>query len=99
MIHAIIKAERRVSTKENPRQLALAIDTSTRDSKGKVLVAKEQLHTMGERIDDASNITYAAEWDGKAPYVVVTVGNLADIKMAYMGWPMVDEATWRAANP
>ena len=95
MIHTIIKVERRTGSRAN----SIAIDASTRDSKGKVLVAREQLHTMGERVDDASNITYAAGWDGKAPYVVVTVGNIADIKMAYMGWPMVDEATWRAANP
>ena len=67
-----------------PRELALSIAS--------------QLHTMGERIDDMANIIYAAEWDGKAPYVTVLKGNLADINMAYAGWPMVDEATWKAAQ-
>lgn len=95
MIHTIIKVERRTGSRAN----SIAIDASTRDAKGKVLVAKEQLHAMGERIDDASNITYAAEWDMVSPYVVVTVGNIADIKMAYAGWPMVTKEQWTASQP
>ena len=68
-----------------PRELAINVQS--------------QLHTMGERIDDMTNIVYAAEWDGKAPYVTVLKGSLASINMAYAGWPMVDEATWKAAHP
>ena len=60
-----------------PRELAIEI--------------KSQLHSMGERIDDESNILYAAEWDGKAPYVTVLKGDLSSIKMAYAGWPMIDK--------
>ncbi|CAB4199377.1 hypothetical protein UFOVP1326_41 [uncultured Caudovirales phage] len=67
-----------------PRELAIEV--------------KAQLHTMGERIDDLANIVYAAEWDGIAPYVTVLKGDISSIKMAYAGWPMVDEATWRAAQ-
>ena len=58
---------------------------------------RDQLHSMGERIDDESNIVYAAEWDGKAPYVTVLKGDIADLKMAYAGWPMVDQVTYEAA--
>jgi len=41
---------------------------------------------MGERIEDESNIAYAAEWDGKAPYVVVLKGIISDLMMAYIGF-------------
>ena len=95
MIHIIIQTERRAA----PRQLAQEMKTYTRDAKGAITSTKTQLHTMGERIDDMANISYAAEWDGVKPYVTVTKGSIASIKMAYAGWPMVDEATWKAANP
>lgn len=85
MIHTVIKVERRVSTKEAPRQLAIPI--------------KGQLHDLGARIDDMSNIEYAAEWDQKAPWVTVITGSIADLKMAYSGWPMVAQAEWEVANP
>lgn len=58
-----------------------------------------QLHSMGERITDESNILYAAEWDGKAPWITVLKGSIADLKLAYMGWPMVDQATYEAEHP
>lgn len=67
-----------------PRELAIEV--------------KAQLHAMGERIDDPTNIVYAAEWDGKASYVTVLKGDLASIKMAYAGWPMIDEETWKATH-
>ena len=67
-----------------PRELAINVQS--------------QLHSRGERIDDPTNILYAAEWDGVKPYVTVTKGSLASINMAYAGWPMVDEATWKAAQ-
>ena len=95
MIHTIIQTERR----QAPRQLAQEMKTSTRNDKGVITSTTTQLHTMGERIDDMTNIVYAAEWDGKAPYVTVLKGSLASINMAYAGWPMVDEATWKAAHP
>ncbi len=58
-----------------------------------------QLHTQGAEIKDWSNIEYAAEWDGTSPYVEVLVGKLADIKMAYAGWPMLTKEEWDEANP
>ena len=60
-----------------------------------------QLHSMGERIDDLvnGNILYASEWDGISPWLEVLKGSIADLKMAYAGWPMVDRATWEKENP
>ena len=58
-----------------------------------------QLHTMAEEVTDYSNIAYAAEWDGKSPYVNVLAGDIADIKLAYFGWPMITKEQWDAANP
>lgn len=95
MIHTIIKVERRTGDRAN----SIAIDASARNAQGQIVTPKTQLHTMGERVDDQTNIDYAAEWDGVSPYVTVLKGNIADIKMAFMGWPMIDEETWRAENP
>lgn len=55
-----------------------------------------QLHTMAEEVTDYSNIAYAAEWDGKAPWITVLAGSIADLKLAYMGWPMEEQATYEA---
>lgn len=104
MIHCIINVERRKA----PRQLAIEINNDLRtqtgtDAKGmpvyNVTPRPPQLHSMGERIDDESNIAYAAEWDGKAPYVTVLKGSISDIKHAFMGWPMLTREEWQAANP
>ena len=83
MIHVIIAAERRKA----PRELAISI--------------QGQLHSMGASVADIDSpqITYAAEWDLKSPWVTVLKGKISDLKMAYLGWPMVDEATWKAAQP
>jgi hypothetical protein len=95
MIHTIIRAERR----EAPRNTAIAIDASTRDAKGAVIAAATQLHDMGTKITDQANIVYAAEWDGVSPYVIVLKGDIASIKMAYAGWPMIDKAAWDLLHP
>lgn len=58
-----------------------------------------QLHTMAEEVTDMSNIVYAAEWDMKSPWVTVLAGDIADIKLAYFGWPMITKEQWDAANP
>lgn len=103
-IHLIIKEERRKA----PRQLAQVVNADIRtpdgvDAKGmpKFIVTPmpPQLHTMAEEINSFSNIEYAAEWDGKTPYISILKGNINDIKMAYAGWPMVDKATWLASLP
>lgn len=107
MIHAIIKEERRVSTKERPRGLAQSMNNDLRtlgvDANGRpkctVTSRPPQLHMMGTRIDSMDNIEYAASWDGRAPYVEVLKGDIASIKMAYAGWPMVTKAEWDAAHP
>lgn len=57
-----------------------------------------QLHTMAEEVTDMSNIAYAAEWDGKAPYVTVLAGDIADIKLMYFGWPSITKEQWEAEN-
>lgn len=67
------------------------IQEERRISPGELALEVEgQLHTMGERMDSDENIVYAAEWDGKSPYVTVLKGDISDIKMAYAGWPMTD---------
>ena len=57
-----------------------------------------QLHTMAEEVTDYSNIAYAAEWDMKSPYVTVLAGDIADIKLAYFGWPSITKEQWEAEN-
>lgn len=73
------------------------------DGQGKpkyiVTAMPPQLHTMSEEVNDMSNIAYAAEWDMKSPYVTVLAGSIADLKLAYFGWPMITKEQWDAANP
>jgi len=85
--HVIIKTERRVSTPDKPRELALPV--------------QGQLNTMGASVTTPidANILYAASWDDTSPWIVVITGTIASLTMAYAGWPMVDQATWEAANP
>ena len=83
--HVVIKAERRVSTPDKPRELALSING--------------QLHMMGISASDLTNLNYAASWDGVSPWIVVTAGKISDLTRAYAGWPMVDQATWEVAHP
>ena len=108
--HVIIAEERRVSTPENPRPLAYPMSNDLVTQTGvdkdgfpilQVTKRPPQLHSMGERVDNLSdaNILYAAEWDGKAPYVNLLKGKIEDLRLAYSGWPMVDKAEWDADNP
>ncbi len=101
MIHIIINEERRISTRENPRELAIVVNNDLRvpngvDAKGEpkytITPRPPQLHTMGKSITDFgnANIVYAAEWDGVSPYVTVLKGSMAGLNMAYLGWPMTD---------
>ena len=104
-LHIIIKTERR----SPPRQLAdevnadIVTPTGKLDKNGIPIVTMTpqppQLHTQGERLDDMSNIAYAASWDGVSPYVEVFAGKVSDIKRGYLGWPMVTKAQWEEANP
>lgn len=58
-----------------------------------------QLHTMAEEVNDFSNIAYAASWDGRSPWIEVLAGDIADLKLAYFGWPMVTKEQWEKDNP
>ena len=107
--HVIIAEERRVSTPENPRKLATLINADLVENIGinadgtpklKVTPRPPQLHDMGDRIDSVNNpnLLYIAEWDLVNPYVILHKGKIADIKMAYAGWPMIDKAEWENQN-
>lgn len=89
--HVVIASERRVSTPAAPRQLALPVTTNV----------GVQLHTMGASISNIAdtNIVYAATWDGVSPWVAVLKGSVSGLNMAYLGWPMIDQATWTLQNP
>lgn len=104
MIHVVIKEERRKA----PRQLALSMNADIRtpdgvDAKGmpKFIITPmpAQLHTQALELSDLSNIAYAASWDGRSPWVEVLAGDIANIKMAYAGWPMKTKAQWEAEQP
>jgi hypothetical protein len=104
MIHCVIKEERRKA----PRQLAIEINNDLRtqtgtDAKGmpvyQITPRPAQLHSMGTRIDDEANILYCAEWDQKAPYVTVIKGDMADLRMGFLGWPTVTKEQWEAEQP
>ena len=74
-----------IKTERRKDRLAIAIGT--------------QLHTQGSVINDWTNIAYAAEWDGKAPWITVLAGDRSTLKHQFMGWPTLTEVEWDAANP
>lgn len=59
-----------------------------------VMAMPPQLHTMAEEVTDFSNIAYAASWDGRSPWIEVLAGDIADIKLAHFGWPMITKEQW-----
>jgi len=70
----------------------VTLPDGTVDKSRLALAHDNQLHNMGAGFDPTNtNIIYCAEWDGVSPYVIVHKGKLSDIKMAYAGWPMVDQ--------
>lgn len=117
MFHIIVKTEKRTSTRQKPRILAMAMNDDLRtyngtDSSGidsyTVTTRPPQLHDShgilkvgadGSYDLTNTNIIYAAEWNGSDPYVTVLKGALADINMAYAGWPMIEKAQWLLENP
>lgn len=110
MIHLVYATDKRTAL-EKLEKPALAINNDLVvktgvDGQGKdilqVTSRAPQIHDMEspEKVDVSDpNILYAAEWDGKAPYITVLKGQISDLKMAYLGWPMVTQAEWEAANP
>lgn len=110
MFHVIIAKENRTSTLDNPRNLAIPINTSVFTQTGvgangmpvgTTTISADQLHDLGVTIQTLANPNLLAviEWDMVSPYVVVHKGLLSDYKMAYAGWPMIDQATWTAQQP
>ena len=91
MIHLILIEERRVSTPEKPRELAIQVTSFLPQvSQGKedeAISTVTQLHMLSEVIA-FDNVIYAAEWDGVSPYLTVLIGDVKDINMTYAGWPM-----------
>ena len=106
MLHIIISEERR----DEPERKAIAINNDLRtpdgvDAKGmpKYVVTPRppQLHSMTKLLTEfeQENILYAAEWDQVSPWIVVHKGAIADLKMAYMGWPMITKEEYDSTQP
>lgn len=105
MIHTIIKEERRKAPLDEqgnpvvggryafPSSGNKLIDTGTKDKDGRPVYDVQEnppvLHHIGECIDDPSNVLYAAEWDGRAPYINVLIGTFDPTAMQWAGWPMI----------
>lgn len=110
--HIIIQQERRVSTPEAPRQLAIPIRTSVPTGNTiatpmgalpEYVAGPEQLHTMSEaalpaNIADAQFVG-VFEWDGRAPYVIAHKGDYLAVTMRYAGWPEITQSEWLASQP
>lgn len=58
-----------------------------------------RIHAVVDDNYSNAGAVYAATWDGKAPYVILQVGTVPLMNMAYLGWPMIDKVAWEAANP
>ncbi len=87
-LHIIIATERRVSTPEKPRGLALA------DAHGQLMSVGTALNAPTD-----ANILYASEWDQVSPWIIPHKGDIATVTHFIAGWPRVTEAQWEAANP
>ena len=80
----------------------LRVDTGAKDKNGfpiyDVTPRPPQLHTLGESLDPKGNpnVLYAAEWDLKSPWITVYKGAISDLKLAYMGHPLEEQATYEA---
>lgn len=103
--HVVIEQERRAP----PRDLSREINNDVITPNGRtnafgcraydVTPRPPQLHTLGDRLDhpEDANILYAAEWDGRCPWVTVLKGNIAELRMQFMGWPTTaSEKEWVA---
>lgn len=109
--HIIIQQERRVSTPEAPRQLAIPIRTSVPTGNTiatpmgalpEYVAGPQQLHTMSaaglpENLDDPQFVG-VFECDGRAPYVVAHKGDYATRTMHYSGWPEMTKEQYDALH-
>lgn len=100
--HIIIKEEKRTQpravNKGTPQERSTPLVTPWKWSMNGV-PQPDQLNVLPEhveRITSFDNIAYAASWDGVSPYVEVLAGGIADIGLAYMGWPMKTKEQFEA---
>lgn len=107
--HIIIQQERRVSTPEAPRQLAIPIRTSVPTGNTiatpmgalpEYVAGPQQLHTMSaaglpENLADAQFVG-VFEWDGISPYVIQHKGDYSARTMGYAGWPEITKEEFDA---
>lgn len=76
--HLVIQEERRKSTEDEPRELAIPISTS---DEGGVLVSK-QLHIITNTLpQDSEQILYSATEDG-----TIIKNEIGELNMKYAGW-------------
>lgn len=61
-----------------------------------VTVKSGQLHIVVPDEFDHSEAVFAATWDGQSPFVEVLKGDMSVPKLAFMGWPAEDKATYEA---
>ena len=95
--HVIIEEERR-----------------TDDRKDRTAKHDGQIHDMGQRVGyyrdtpdgkefvedyNDPNIAYAASWNGIDPYIELHKGKVADLNLAFMGWPMITREEWESQPP
>lgn len=98
--HIIIAEERRVSTEEQPRELAIPMSSAVATGntvetpmgvQQEFVAGPQQLHSLTSATlpDDFSDHQFVmvAEWDGVSPYVVMYKGDYSTRNMAYAGWP------------
>lgn len=107
--HIIIQQERRVSTPEAPRQLAIPIRTSVPTGNTiatpmgalpEYVAGPQQLHTMSaaglpENLADPQFVG-VFEWDGRLPYVIAHKGDYSARTMGYAGWPEITKEEFDA---
>lgn len=104
--HIIIQQERRVSTEEQPRELALSISTSKPtgnivNDMPEHVVDRTQLHTItGATLSETDfsdpQFVMVAEWNLTDPYVVCHKGDYSARTMHYAGWPVITKEEYDA---
>lgn len=80
--HIIISAERRTAQKT-----PLGLDTSRLaiNSSGQLHVCSDA--SLPDHDWSDSQFVMVAEWDGRAPYVILHKGDYATRTLGYVGWP------------
>ena len=93
--HIIIQQERRTA-QETP--LGLDISRLAIDSNGQLHVCSDA--SLPDHDWSDSQFVMVAEWDGRAPYVILHKGDYGAVTMRFFGWPEITEQEWiNAQNP